>query len=124
MRNKIYRCKHCGNIITKIKDNNVDIYCCNEVMEELIPNTVDASCEKHIPVVEIKDNIATIKVGEVDHPMMEEHYIEWIYVETKSGIQLKYLNPNDKPEINVSIIDDEIKNIYAYCNIHGLWGKN
>lgn len=124
MKNKIYMCKNCGNIVTKIKDDGVEITCCNENMKELVPNTVDAAHEKHIPVVTIDNNIVTVNIGEVEHPMLEEHYITWIMLETKNGFQIKYLNPNEKPEVKFSIIDDEIKNVYSYCNTHGLWVKN
>lgn len=123
MKNKIYRCKHCGNIITKINDSGVSVYCCGEEMEELVANSSDAASEKHIPIVEINDNIAKIKVGENPHPMLEEHYIEWIYIETKKGFQVKYLEPNQESYCSISIIDDEIEGVYSYCNLHGLWGK-
>lgn len=124
MRNKIYICKHCGNVVTKIEDSKVNISCCGENMKELIPNTVDAAQEKHIPVVTIDKETLHVVVGEVKHPMLEEHYIVWIMVETDNGIQIKYLNPNDNPEIKFPILNDKIRAVYAYCNTHGLWIKN
>jgi superoxide reductase len=90
-------------------------------MENLIANTVDASVEKHVPVFNIVDNIIEIKVGNEPHPMTQEHYIEWIYLETKQGGQRKALLPENKPEAKFSLIDDELSAVYAYCNLHGLW---
>lgn len=120
---KIYKCNICGNIITKIYDSNVNVVCCNEEMKELIPNTIDASFEKHIPVVTLAGHMMNIKIGEINHPMDENHFIQWILLETKTGIQLKYLKPFDLPEIGFTLIDDNAIAVYSYCNIHGLWKK-
>ena len=90
MATKFFKCHHCGNVIVKVVDAKVPVVCCGEKMEELIPNTVDASGEKHIPVVEVKDGIVKVHVGSIDHPMVKEHWIEWIYLETDQGSQVKY----------------------------------
>ncbi|MEZ4357480.1 MAG: desulfoferrodoxin family protein [Eubacteriales bacterium] len=118
---KFFRCKHCGNLIGMIFNSGVPIICCGEPMEELIPNTVEASNEKHLPVITISGNEAIVNIGSVDHPMIPEHYIQWIYIETKSGGQRKSLKPGDKPQAVFSLKDDELLAAYAYCNIHGLW---
>jgi len=121
---KIYRCKHCGNIITKIYDSSVKVVCCGEEMEELIPNTTDASFEKHVPKIGNGGHMIDIKIGEVEHPMEEEHYIMWIVLVTESGMQLKYLHPTELPEASFTLIDDKAISVFAYCNIHGLWKKD
>lgn len=120
MATKFYKCRHCGNIIQKIVDSKVPVVCCGEPMEELIPNTVDASTEKHVPVVTRLDE-CTIKVeiGSTPHPMTEEHHICFIYVETENGgirIHLK-----DKPEAVICTCNSKPIAVYEYCNLHGLW---
>lgn len=115
-------CKHCGNIITMIKDSRVPVMCCGEKMVELEAGTTDASLEKHVPVYNKEDNKVYVSVGSVDHPMVEEHYIEWIVLETNKGIQKKDLKPNEKPQAVFMVLDDEeVLNVYEYCNLHGLW---
>lgn len=122
MEQKFFICEHCGNIITMIKNSGVPVMCCGQKMTEIIPGTVDAAVEKHVPVYEVKDNKVYVKVGAVEHPMMPEHYIEWIFIQTKQGIQKKALNPGDKPEACFAVCEgDEVEAVYAYCNLHGLW---
>ena len=91
-------------------------------MTELIPGTVEASHEKHIPVYRVENGKVIVTVGSVEHPMAEEHHIEWVSLQTKFGNQRKLLNPGEKPEVCFSICDgDEVEAVYAYCNLHGLW---
>lgn len=124
MEQKIYVCEHCGNIVEVVKDSGVPVMCCGQKMTELIPGTTDAAVEKHVPVYEVKDGKVYVKVGEVEHPMVEAHYIEWISVQTNKGIQRKALSPEDKPEAVFAILEDEtVEAVYAYCNLHGLWKK-
>lgn len=118
---KIYKCSHCGNVITKITDSGVPVMCCGKPMDELAANTVDASLEKHVPVVEAEGNKVKVKVGAVEHPMAAEHFIEWIYLETAKGGQLKKLFPGETPEVVFALEDDRALAVYAYCNLHGLW---
>ena len=87
---------------------------------EIIPNTVDAAKEKHVPVIEQHGDHVTIKVGSVPHPMLDVHYIEFILLETQTGYQVKYLTPNDQPEADFAVTEP-IKAAYEYCNLHGLW---
>ena len=83
---KFYKCRHCGNVIGKVVDSGVPVVCCGEKMEELVANTVDASAEKHVPVVtKIDDCTIKVEVGSVAHPMQPEHHISFIYVETENG---------------------------------------
>ena len=93
-------------------------------MKEIIPGTVEASKEKHIPVYTIEGNKVLVTVGEVEHPMQEEHYIEWISIQTKYGNQRKTLKPGEEPKKCFTICEgDEVEAVYAYCNLHGLWKK-
>lgn len=122
MNQKFLKCEHCGNIVAAVKESGVPVMCCGEAMKEIIPGSIDASTEKHVPVYIIEGNKVIVKIGETEHPMQEEHYIEWISIQTKFGNQRKVLKPNEKPEVCFLICDgDEIEAVYAYCNLHGLW---
>ena len=120
---KFYICKHCGNIIKYVNNSGVKVVCCGEVMEELAPNTVDAAVEKHVPEVEQNNTNVMIKIGSVEHPMTEEHYIKWISVTTTKRVLDYELKPNMKPEVTFVLDDEEILEVFAYCNLHGLWKK-
>ncbi|MGN0422530.1 MAG: desulfoferrodoxin family protein [Lachnospiraceae bacterium] len=119
---KFYVCEHCGNFVGMIKDAGVPMMCCGQKMTELIPGTSDGAAEKHVPVFFVEGNKVTVTVGSAEHPMAEEHYIEWIAVETVKGAQRKALNPGDKPSAVFALTeDDAVVAVYAYCNLHGLW---
>lgn len=118
---KVYKCNQCGNIISMISASGVPVMCCGKKMEEMVPNTVDASAEKHVPVVEVTANKVEVVIGEVQHPMAEEHYIEWIALETEQGIQLKKLNSGEEPTAIFRLNGEKASAAYAYCNLHGLW---
>lgn len=118
-----YRCEKCGNFITFLGEKTACTpKCCGETMTELTPNTTDAAQEKHVPVAEISGSTITVKVGSVAHPMLEEHYIQFIVLETGNGFQKKDLKPGSAPEA-VFVLADGEKPVaaYAYCNLHGLW---
>lgn len=118
---KFYRCSHCGNIIAYVENKGVPVICCGEKMQEIIPNTIDASKEKHIPVTTINNGHVHVEVGSVAHPMTEEHFIAWIAIATKFGNQRKELK-NGIPSADFMICDgDDVIATYAYCNLHGLW---
>jgi superoxide reductase len=122
MNQKFYRCNLCGNIVAFVKDSGVPVVCCGENMTEIIPGTVDASLEKHVPVYSVEGNIVRVSVGAVEHPMLQEHFIEWVSIQTKQGNQRKELCPGEKPEVCFALCDgDEVEAVYAYCNLHGLW---
>ncbi len=118
---RFFKCNHCGNIIGVIHNAGVPMMCCGEKMQELIPGTVDAAVEKHVPVVSIDGNIVTVKVGEVEHPMVDEHFIQWVYLQTDRGGQRKCLKPGDKPEAKFALCDEVPVAAFEYCNLHGLW---
>lgn len=120
MATKFFKCHHCGNVIVKVVDAKVPVVCCGEKMEELIPNTVDASGEKHVPVVtRLADDKIKVEVGSVAHPMLEEHHIAFVYVETKNGGVM--VNLKDEPNAEIMVPVDDVVAVYEYCNLHGLW---
>ena len=121
MKTKFYICRRCGNLVGMVHDSGVPMICCGEKMEALVPNTVEASGEKHLPVAVMDGNVLRVHVGSVDHPMLPEHFIEWVYVQTDQGGQRKALKPCDAPEASFCLGDDKAAAVYAYCNLHGLW---
>ena len=88
---KFYICRHCGNVIAFVKNTGVPVMCCGEKMQEIVPGSVDAAAEKHVPVIKTEGQKVTVSVGSVAHPMQEEHYIEWVALHTKQGNQRKEL---------------------------------
>lgn len=121
MKNKFYICSHCGNIIGMIEDAGVPVMCCGQKMDALIPNTVEASGEKHVPVVTVENNVVTVRIGSVDHPMIPEHSIQWVYLETDKGGSRKVLSPGEAPTVKFTLTGETPIAVYAYCNLHGLW---
>ena len=118
---KFYICEHCGNIIEMIHDAGVPITCCAEKMKELDAGVVEASHEKHVPVISLDKNTVTVNVGSVEHPMTEEHGIFWVCLQTDKGIHRKCLEIGKAPIVTFGIFDEKPKSVYAYCNLHGLW---
>ncbi len=119
---KFFVCEKCGNFVEMIKESGAPMSCCGQKMTELVPGTSDGAVEKHVPEFSVDGNKVTVKVGSVEHPMVEAHYIEWIAVETKKGVQRKALHPDEKPCAEFVLTeDDSVVAVYAYCNLHGLW---
>ena len=118
---KFYICRHCGNLIGMVHNAGVPMMCCGQKMDALEPNTTQASGEKHIPYVTVEDGAINVNVGSVTHPMLPEHYIEWVYLETEKGGQRRAFAPGDDPNVTFVLTDDKAKAVYAYCNLHGLW---
>ena len=119
---KVFKCTKCGNMISYLNKDACDVKCCGETMVEVEPNTTDAAGEKHVPVIEVDGNIVTVKVGSVEHPMMDAHYIQWIALDSEQGRQRKILNPGDAPVAVFALVDgDKPVAAYEYCNLHGLW---
>jgi len=116
------RCKHCGNIVAVVKDSGVPIFCCGEPMGVITPNTSDGAVEKHVPVYEVKGDKVEVRIGEVIHPSLETHYIEWVLLQTKKGNQRQLLGPNHSNIVTFPLLSgDEVVAIYEYCNLHGLF---
>ena len=119
---KFFRCLTCGSIVAKLNDVGVNPSCCGKPMMEIKVGEVEASVEKHIPVITKEGNIVTATVGSTLHPMSEDHYIEWIYFETCCGGTFRFLKPGDAPVASIALKEGEVfKAAYAYCNKHGLW---
>ena len=118
---KFYVCETCGNLVGMVHASGVPMMCCGKKMTELVPGTVEASKEKHIPVATVEDGKVIVNVGSVDHPMTEEHLIEWVYLETCCGGHRKCLKAGDAPTVTFVLGDEKPIAVYAYCNLHGLW---
>lgn len=119
---KFFICKHCGNIITLLEDSGVPVVCCGENMKELTANTTDGAQEKHVPAVEKGGNKLSVAVGSVLHPMLPEHHIAWIYLQTNLGGQFKYLEVGAEPKAEFVLSEGETPvAAFEYCNLHGLW---
>ena len=124
MEQKFLKCAKCGNIVAVVHASGVPVMCCGQKMEQIIPGSVEASLEKHIPQYTVENNKVHVVVGSVEHPMIPEHYIEWVSIQTKFGNQRKQLKPNQEPKVCFSLCEgDEVEAVYAYCNLHGLWVK-
>lgn len=122
MKLKFYYCKHCGKIIVIVKETSVPTICCGEEMSELIPCATDGAFEKHVPVIRVDGSLVTVTVGSELHPMTNEHYIEWILLETTRGLQQKFLHPGDTPKADFVVITGEkVTAAYEFCNLHKLW---
>lgn len=119
---KFLKCKICGKIIAIVNDRQVPTICCGQPMEEMVPNTSDGAVEKHVPVFEVEGNIVHVKVGSVEHPMLDNHYIEWIAIQTNLGNQRKVLKPGEKPEAEFALLPGEkVLAVLEHCNLHGLF---
>lgn len=118
---KFYICPHCGNMVEMVHDAGVPLICCGQKMDRLVPGAVEASGEKHIPVVKVSEGLVEVNVGSVDHPMVDVHWIEWVQLNTDKGSYRKRLNPGEAPNVKFLLSDEKPLAVYAYCNLHGLW---
>ena len=119
---KLFKCAHCGKIIAVLEKENIPTICCGEPMKEIVANTEEAAHEKHIPVYKVEGNIVSVEVGSTLHPMLDVHFIEFIMIETNLGRQRKVLKPGEEPKAKFALLEgEEVKAVYAYCNLHGLW---
>ena len=116
---KFYKCSHCGNIVIKIKDSGVRISCCYEEMKEIPINRVEEGHEKHVPQISFSNNLMNVSIGSITHPMTNDHLIEWVFVEYGNGGEFVFLN--GEPFVTINVIGKVVKNVYSYCNLHGLW---
>ena len=120
---KFYICPHCGNIVEMVSDAGVTPFCCGQKMDELVPGSVDASVEKHVPDVKVVEGAVEVNVGSVNHPMEEVHWIEWVQLVSDQGSYRKWLNPGEAPHVKFLLGEEKPLAVYAYCNLHGLWKK-
>ena len=118
---RFYRCSVCGKIIVMVDPTMAPTICCGREMQEIVPRSVDASVEKHVPVVTEENGWIKVHVGSAEHPMDPVHYIQWIAVQTTDGFCIRWLEPGEKPEALFSIGKARVINVWEYCNLHGLW---
>lgn len=123
-KSNFYICERCGNLVEAIHESGVSMMCCGQKMTNLNAATVEASREKHIPVVEVSDSTVRINVGSVEHPMSEEHSILWVYLLTDRGCHRRHLEVGAPPVASFDIGDEKPIAAYAYCNLHGLWKQD
>jgi len=116
-----YKCALCGNIVEVVHEGGGELVCCGQPMNLISANSIDASNEKHVPIIEKTDKGIIVKVGSIDHPMEEKHYIEWIEVTNGAWIQRKFLKPGEKPQAEFCVEYSDKLVAKEYCNIHGLW---
>lgn len=114
-----YRCESCGNMVALIKKGGGTLACCGEPMTKLVANSTDAAQEKHVPVITKEDGRIKVMVGSVLHPMLQEHSIEWIALVAEGKVEFKFLKPGEEPIAEFTNVKSG--EIYAYCNLHGLW---
>lgn len=117
---KFYRCSHCGNLAVLLVDAGVPLVCCGEKMQQLQAGVTDAAQEKHVPAVSLEGTTMHVQVGEVAHPMTEEHYIQWILLQQGSKVQYVTLTPQSQPKATFAAEAGDYV-VYEYCNLHGLW---
>lgn len=118
--NQVYICEICGNIVEMLHTGEGELVCCGQNMVLQEEFTVDQGKEKHVPVIEKINGGVLVKVGSVEHPMIDTHYVEWIEVITDKKVYRKYLKPGDKPQAEF-MLDEEVLYAREYCNIHRLW---
>lgn len=116
---EFYRCERCGNIVALLKKGGGTLTCCGQAMTKLEANTSDGAKEKHVPVITRESGKIKVAVGSTLHPMLPEHFIEWIALVTEDKVEFRYLKPGDQPTAEFAEV--EAGSVYAYCNLHGLW---
>ena len=122
MEQKFFKCEICGNIYAQVSSSGVPVVCCGNPMTEIKANSTDAAVEKHVPVIEQDGDLVVVTVSSVAHPMLEEHFIEWVSLQTEQGNQRKALRPGAEPKVCFKLTEgDKVVAAYAYCNLHGLW---
>ena len=115
-----FQCETCGNLVYRLNEGKGQMVCCGQPMTKLVPGSVDASQEKHVPALKREGNKLHVVVGAVEHPMTEKHYIQWIATVQGSHVQFRLLTPEDKPTADFTICEGSAR-VYAFCNLHGLW---
>nr|WP_319488780.1 desulfoferrodoxin family protein [uncultured Caproiciproducens sp.] len=114
-----YRCEICGNMVALIRSGGGTLTCCGQSMTKLEPNTTDAATEKHVPFITKENGKIKVQIGSTIHPMLLEHHIEWIALDTGEKVEIVYLKPGMDPKAEFNEV--ESGTVYEYCNLHGLW---
>ena len=120
-RDTFYKCEICGNMVVKVVEGGGQVTCCGQPMSIIEPNTNDAAQEKHVPDVSVDGDVIAVNVGSVDHPMADDHYIQWIYVVTEEGVIARCLKPGEAPHADIVLVGQKPLSVLEYCNKHGLW---
>ena len=118
--NQVYKCNVCGNIVEVAHTGVGQLVCCGQPMELLPEKTQDEGAEKHLPIIEETESGVVVKIGSVEHPMLPEHYIEWIEILFNDKVDRKFLTPLDKPEASFNVKPEKFI-ARCYCSAHGLW---
>ena len=118
---RFYLCERCGNLVGLIENGGGQLVCCGQKMTKLEAGVVEASHEKHIPVATVEGSTVTVNVGSIEHPMVSEHSLLWVYLQTDKGGQRKCLEVGKPPIVTFALADEKPVAVYAYCNLHGLW---
>ncbi len=118
---QVFKCNICGNIVEVLHTGVGTLVCCGQPMELMAPQTADSAYEKHVPVIEATETGTSVKVGSVDHPMLDKHWIEWIEVVADGKVCREYLEPGQPPVAHFCALVDKVTEARAYCNLHGLW---
>lgn len=121
-KNQVYKCALCGNVVEVLHVGGGELVCCGQAMSAVEANATDAAVEKHVPSVESIGDKVLVKIGAVEHPMTEDHFIEWVEVVTAARVYRKTFTPGEKPFAEF-IVGEEVTEVRAYCNLHGLWKK-
>ena len=122
-KKQVYKCEKCGNIVEVLTAGAAELMCCGQQMEIQAENTTDAAVEKHVPVLEKKGDGWQVTVGSVDHPMTDDHYIEWIELLADGKAYRQFLNPGDAPEAKFGV-EADLVTAREHCNIHGIWDNS
>lgn len=117
---KLFKCEICGNIVELLNDGGGTLVCCGQEMNEILINEEENNYEKHLPYLKRDGNKVIVEVGETHHPMIEEHYIEWVALVEGNKVNKINLNPGDEPIVEFNVETDNFI-VYAYCNIHGFY---
>lgn len=119
---EVYKCALCGNVVEVLFAADGELSCCGQPMKLMVEGSVDASKEKHVPVLEADGTGCKVKVGSAPHVMEDKHWIEWIEITKADGKRFKqFLKPGDAPEAHFCVPADQVASVREYCNLHGLW---
>lgn len=121
---EIYKCAICGNIVEVLKVGGGELVCCGKAMNCLEEYTEGDKAPKHLPVITKEDGAITVALGEVAHPMDDDHFIEFIELNVGDETFKKFLKPGDEPKAVFNVAFDGDVKARAFCNLHGLWANN
>jgi len=118
---ELYHCEICGNVVEVVHEGAPALVCCEQPMTKLEAKTEDEGQEKHVPVIEGANGGTKVKVGSVEHPMEEKHYIKFIEIMSEGKVERVELKPGDAPEAKSCVPGADISEVREYCTVHGLW---